>query len=64
MTRLSKRSSWDWLPRKEDEEHEIHHIEWPWDNDDDSDPDYDDSEEGGADDYTSSRPWGLDNDGY
>ena len=25
---------------------------------------YDDSEEGGADDYASSRPWGLDNDGY
>ena len=60
---LSKKSSLDWLPRKEDEDHEIHHIEWPWDNDDDA-PDYDDSEEGGADDYTSSRPWGLDNDGY
>ena len=58
---MGKKPSWNWL--KDEDSHEIHHIEWPWDNDDDQ-PDYDDSEEGGAEDYTSSRPWGIDNDGY
>lgn len=51
---MGKKPSWNWL--KDDDSHEIHHIECPWDNDDDQ-PDYDDSEEGGAEDYTSSRPW-------
>ena len=58
---LSKKPSWNWL--KDDNSDEAHHIEWPWDDDDDQ-PDYDDSEESGAEDYTSSRPWGIDNDGF
>lgn len=58
---MSKRPSWNWL--KDDNSDEVHRIEWPWDDDDDQ-PDYDDSEESGADDYASSRPWGIDNDGF
>ena len=42
----------------------IHHVEdeYEWAYDDEPKTDEED-ESAGADDYTSSRPWGLDNDG-
>lgn len=57
-----KGNQWEWLSHLSEDE-EIHHIEdeyaWAYDED----PDEND-ELYGADDYTSSRPWGIDNDGY
>ena len=52
---MSSKEWWDDIP--------IHHEEWPWDDDDDNDEEIKDDESYGADDYVSSRPWGLDNDG-
>ena len=52
---MSSKEWWDDIP--------IHHEEWPWDEEDDSDKENEDDESYGADDYVSSRPWGLDNDG-
>lgn len=61
---MSKKSHGWWSDSKSEDE-EIHHIVYPWDEDDfgdDIDPDEPD-ERSGADDYVSSRPWGVDNDG-
>ena len=58
---MSKKSRWDWLSDSSDEE--THHIEdeyaWAYDEDEDeSDESY------ASEDYTSSRPWGENNDGW
>lgn len=58
MIILSKHQSWS---SESDDSEKIHHIEWPWDELDDEIDEEDESY--GADDYVSSRPWGLDNDG-
>lgn len=57
---MGKRKSKKWFSDSNDDE-EVHHIEWPWDEDDDEIDENDESY--GAEDYTSSRPWGIDNDG-
>lgn len=57
---MSKHSSGDWGAQYSDDE--VHHIDWPWDEDDDEIDE--DDESYGADDYNSSRPWGPDNDGH
>lgn len=53
---MSSKEWWDDIP--------IHHIEdeyaWAYEDDDECD---EDDESYGAEDYASSRPWGLDNDG-
>lgn len=52
---MSSKEWWDDIP--------IHHIEdeyaWAYEDDDTDE----DDESYGAEDYASSRPWGLDNDG-
>lgn len=60
---MSKKNRFSW--GKDDSSEEIHHIEWPWDEDDDeTDFDGHPDERYGAEDYFDSRPWGSDNDGY
>ena len=62
---MSKKSRgwWSDLPESNNK---IHHIkdEYAWAYDDDSSNSDELDESYGSDDYTSSRPWGLDNDGY
>ena len=56
---MSKKNNFSW--GKDDSSHEVHHISWPWDDDDDE---MDENDESYADeDRVSSRPWGDDNDG-
>lgn len=50
--KLSKKSSWDWLS-SDNSDDEVHHEEWPWDEDDGDEND----ESYGAEDYYTSRPW-------
>lgn len=60
---MSKKGSvWDWLSSSSNND-EIRHVEdeYIWAYEDDSD---ENDESSGADDYISSRPWGIDNDGY
>ena len=57
---MPKKNHFNWGHTEGDEE--VHHLEWPWDESDDEIDE--DDESSGADDYASSRPWGIDNDGY
>lgn len=54
---MSKKDWWEDIP--------IHHVEdeyaWAYEDDDEESDEPDESY--GADDYISSRPWGLDNEG-
>lgn len=61
---MSKKSDFDWLPKKEDDDDpydfsNVETIDFFGD-----DEESEDDESYAAEDYYSSRPWGKDNDGW
>ena len=59
---MPKKNRFDWGVSKSDDT--VHHIEdkYAWAYEEDSEANEED-ESYGAEDYVSSRPWGIDNDG-